>query len=97
VLASLRWVSGDTTGFDTSYAQAARAHPAHAPLWLGWFAAVAQGRDWPRAAAILDEAERHLGTLPALTQARVFLAGKAAMARPWRGCWPKAACPTARW
>ncbi|GHD04476.1 putative 2OG-Fe(II) oxygenase [Novosphingobium pokkalii] len=85
VLASLRWVGGDTTGFDASYAQAARTHPAHAPLWLGWFAAVAQGRDWPRAAAILDEAERHLDTVPALTQARVFLAGEsgdgAAMAR----------------
>lgn len=76
VLASLRWVNGDTQDFDAGFAHAARAHPAHAPLWLGWFAAVAQGRDWPRARAILDEAERHLGALPALAQARVFLAGE---------------------
>ncbi|PTR05661.1 MULTISPECIES: putative 2OG-Fe(II) oxygenase [unclassified Novosphingobium] len=76
VLGSLRWVNGDRQTFDASFARAARAHPAQPALWLGWFAAVAQVRDWPRAAAILDEAERHLGTLPALIQARVFLAGE---------------------
>ncbi|NKJ43665.1 putative 2OG-Fe(II) oxygenase [Novosphingobium sp. SG720] len=76
VLGSLRWVSGDTQGFDASFARAARAHPAHAPLWLGWFAAVAQVRDWPRATEILNEAERRLGAQPALAQARVFLAGE---------------------
>ena len=76
VLGSLRWVNGDRKTFDASFARAARTHPAQSGLWLGWFAAVAQVRDWPRAAAILDEAERHLGALPALIQARVFLAGE---------------------
>lgn len=76
VLASLRWVGGDATGFDAGYATAARANPAQAGLWLGWFAAVAQHRDWPRARAILDEAAGHLGEIRPITEARLFIAGE---------------------
>jgi len=76
VLAALRWVSGDAAGFDASYAQAARAHPGVVGLWLGWFAAVAQHRDWPRARAILDEAERHVGPARGILQARLFIASE---------------------
>ncbi|NKJ01765.1 putative 2OG-Fe(II) oxygenase [Novosphingobium sp. SG707] len=76
VLASLRWVAGDAQDFDASYAAAARAHPCAQGLWLGWFSAVAQHRDWPRACAILDEAERHLGQTKPLTEARLFIASE---------------------
>lgn len=76
VLASLRWVAGDVADFDRDWAAAARAHPAHQGLWLGWFGALAQVRDWDRAGAVLDEAQRHLGETPALLSARVFVAGE---------------------
>jgi hypothetical protein len=76
VLAALRWTSGDAVGFDASFATAARAHPHAQGLWLGWFSAVAQHRDWPRARAILDEAERHLGQAKPLVQARLFIANE---------------------
>lgn len=76
VLAALRWISGDVAGFDGSYALAARAHPAAQGLWLGWFSAVAQHRDWPRARAVLDEAAGHLGSTKGLTAARLFMASE---------------------
>jgi Tfp pilus assembly protein PilF len=77
VLASLRWVAGDTQGFDRDWAAAARAHPAQQALWLGWFGALAQVRDWARAGAVLDEAQHHLGETAALLSARMFVAGEA--------------------
>lgn len=76
VLTALRWTSGEAQGFDASYAQAARAHPRAQGLWLGWFAAVAQHRDWPRAKALLDEAEVHLGVTKPLIEARLFIASE---------------------
>jgi tetratricopeptide (TPR) repeat protein len=76
VLASLRWVGGDTETFDRDWAAAARAQPARQGLWLGWFGALAQVRDWPRAMAVLDEAQHHLGETPALLSARLFVAGE---------------------
>ncbi len=76
VLASLRWVAGEMTDFDRAWAAAARAHPAQPGLWLGWFGALAQVRDWPRAEAALDEAQGHLGETRALLSARIFLAGE---------------------
>jgi tetratricopeptide (TPR) repeat protein len=75
VLASLRWVAGDADGFDRGWAVAARAHPSQQGLWLGWFGALAQVRDWSRASVVLDEAQRHLGETAALVSARVFVAG----------------------
>lgn len=76
VLASLRWIGGDATHFDAGYAEATRRQPGHAGLWLGWFSAVAQIRDWPRASAILDAAEAQLGETQALLAARIFVAGE---------------------
>lgn len=76
VLASLRWVAGDAAAFDRGWAWAARAAPGQQGLWLGWFGALAQVRDWPRATAVLDEAQRHLGETPALVAAQAFVAGE---------------------
>ncbi|MGQ4828203.1 hypothetical protein, partial [Enterococcus faecalis] len=74
--ASLRWTSGDVAGFDTAWADAARARPDSAGVWLGWFAAVAQVRDWDRARAVVDAAQARLGATPALLSARVLIAGE---------------------
>lgn len=76
VLASLRWIMGNAAGFDAAWRDAARANPAQQGLWLGWFGALGQLRDWPRASAVLDEAERHLGQTSALLAARIFVAGE---------------------
>ena len=76
VLASMRWVAGEVADFDRDWAGAARAHPAQQGLWLGWFGALAQIRDWDRASAVLDEAQQHLGETPALLSARAFVAGE---------------------
>lgn len=74
ILASLRWIGGQAEGFDDSFRQAARENPSHTGLWLGWFAAVAQHRDWPRARALLEEAQRYLPNSDALLSAWLFLA-----------------------
>ena len=76
ILASLEWVGGNTSDYDASFAAAARANPKVPALWLGWFAAVAQVRDWARARRILAEAAGHLGTTRALTEAQLFVAGE---------------------
>jgi hypothetical protein len=76
VLAALRWVAGDVAQFDASLAAAARARPQAQGLWLGWFSVVAQHRDWPRARAIVAEAESHLGQTKGLMQARLFIASE---------------------
>jgi len=76
VLAALRWVGGEAEGYDASYAQAVARFPMSEPLWLGWFSAVAQQRDWARAAGILAQATQHLGETKGVIQARLFLAGE---------------------
>ena len=73
-LAVLNWTSGEAAHFADHFAAAARAQPGNAELWLAWFRMVAQARDWAGAAAILDEAERQLGTTPAIMACRLFLA-----------------------
>jgi hypothetical protein len=50
------------------------ALPRQQGLWLGWFTAAAQQRDWPRASLILDAATRQLGETRAIAIARVFVA-----------------------
>lgn len=74
ILASLRWIGGQAEGFDDSFREATKAKPAHTGLWLGWFATIAQHRDWPRARALLQEAQRHLTNSDALLSAWLFLA-----------------------
>lgn len=75
-LATLRWTQGDKARFAESYVLACRAQPTNTALWLAWFTAVAQARDWARASAILDEAERHIGTTPGIAASRFFLASE---------------------
>lgn len=76
VLASLRWIGGEVQTYDSGYAEAVRARPTDAGLWLGWFGAVAQHRDWTRANAVLEQAEKHIGQTLALLSARVFVASE---------------------
>ena len=47
-LSTLRWTSGDAARFDASYAAACHAQANNKDLWLAWFGAVAQTRDWAR-------------------------------------------------
>lgn len=75
-LAVLRWTRGDPSRFAESYAVACAAQPDNAALWLAWFAAVAQTRDWPAASNILDRAEQHLGTTSGIAASRFFLASE---------------------
>jgi Putative 2OG-Fe(II) oxygenase len=77
VLTSLRWTGGQTDGFDASFPDAIAAEPANAGLWLGWFSAVAQLRDWLRVDEILTRAEAALGQTKALRIARIFAACEA--------------------
>ena len=74
VLATLKWGQGDPVHFADHYADACRAMPNNPALWIAWFRMVAQARDWAGAGAILDEAERHLGTIPAIEACRLFVA-----------------------
>ncbi|NJS13740.1 MAG: hypothetical protein HC788_02855 [Sphingopyxis sp.] len=76
VLAGLRWTHGNGDIFDASFAAASKQQPSHTSLWMGWFSAVAQHRDWPRASAILDAAEAALGDGQATLPARAFVAAE---------------------
>ncbi len=73
-LATLRWTQGDHAGFADSYAAACKAEPGNAALWLAWFGALSQARDWDRALTVLDCAERSLGKIPALIVSRLLVA-----------------------
>ena len=76
ILASLRYTSGDAATHDAGYATALRAMPGHAGLWMGWFACIAQTRNWPRARAVLDQAAAHIGETKQVLAARLFLASE---------------------
>ena len=73
-LATLNWTSGNRAGFSDHLAPACRAQPHNAALWLAWFRNLAQARDWAGANAVLDQAELHLGTTPAIQVSRLFVA-----------------------
>lgn len=75
-LSVLRWTLGDQARFADSYAAAITAQPGNAELWLAWFRALAQTRDWPATLAVLDRAEAALGTSPALKVSRLFVASE---------------------
>jgi Putative 2OG-Fe(II) oxygenase len=75
-LSVLRWTRGDQARFAESYAPALAAEPRHAELWLAWFRALAQTRDWIAASAVLDAAEAALGQGPALATAQLFVASE---------------------
>jgi tetratricopeptide (TPR) repeat protein len=76
-LATLLWTRGDQGRFAASYAAACAAEPKNAELWLSWFRAVAQTRDWAAARAILDDAALHLGETPPVLVSRLFVASEA--------------------
>lgn len=73
-LATLNWTHGARVHFADHYAPACRAVPQRLDLWLAWFRMVAQARDWLPALTILDEAERHHGSAPAILACRLFVA-----------------------
>lgn len=73
-LATLKWTSGDRQGFSDHLAAACRARAGNSALWLAWFGNLAQAKDWAAAEAVLDEAQRHLGSTPAIMLSRLFLA-----------------------
>ncbi|MFM5918322.1 MAG: putative 2OG-Fe(II) oxygenase [Novosphingobium sp.] len=73
-LGTLEWTSGNQDAFSQSLAAACRVQPQNAALWLAWFRNLAQARDWAGALAVLDEAERHLGSTPAIVVSRLFIA-----------------------
>ena len=73
-LATLNWTSGAQASFTDHLGRACRAQPDNPALWLAWFGNLAQARLWPEALATLDEAERHLGNVPAIQVSRLFVA-----------------------
>ena len=73
-LAVLNWTTGDTHHFSDHLGAACRAQPTNAALWLLWFRNLAQARDWSAALDVLDQAECHLGTTPAIAVSRLFVA-----------------------
>jgi Tfp pilus assembly protein PilF len=75
-LATLRWTSGNQAHFADSYAAACTVQPKNAALWLAWFRAVAQTKDWPKSTAILKAAEQQLGSTSATLVCRLFVASE---------------------
>jgi len=73
-LSTLRWTRGDPASFDASYAAATRAQVNNKDLWLSWFGAVAQIRDWVKVTAVLDGIEAQFGEIAPLLAGRLFLA-----------------------
>jgi Tfp pilus assembly protein PilF len=74
-LSALCWTGGDQKCFAATYERACKAQPGNASLWLAWFGLLAQTRDWAACAALLNEAEPHLG-LPSLLAARLVVASE---------------------
>lgn len=73
-LATLRWTRGNPATFDASYAAACHAQANNKDLWLAWFGAVAQARDWEKTRAVLNKAVASLGEITPLITAQLFLA-----------------------
>jgi tetratricopeptide (TPR) repeat protein len=76
VLAGMRWTQGDVDNFDAAYRIACKILPQNQALWLGWFSAIAQHRNWPRALEILDMAAQHCGDSQPIAVARAFVAAE---------------------
>lgn len=75
-LSVMRWTGGDQARHAESYAKAVAQEPASSELWLAWFRALAQIRDWKGAREVLARAEKSLGPKPALTVSRLFVASE---------------------
>lgn len=76
-LSVMRWTSGEQNRHVETYAKAVMQEPGNAELWLAWFRALAQIRDWTAAREVLERAEGELGELPALKVSRLFVASEA--------------------
>lgn len=75
-LSVMRWTGGDQARHVESYVKAVAQEPASSELWLAWFRALAQIRDWKGARDVLARAEQSLGPTPALTVSRLFVASE---------------------
>lgn len=75
-LSVLRWTVGDQARYAESYAAGVQAQPGNAELWLGWFRALTQARDWAGAGDMLGRAEAALGRSPALAVAQLLVASE---------------------
>lgn len=74
-LAGLRTTLGDPD-FARGYAKALKAAPMEPGLWLGWFHALAQARQWRAAGDVLDSAAAVLGETRAVRLSRLYLASE---------------------
>jgi cytochrome c-type biogenesis protein CcmH/NrfG len=74
VISALRWTHGDQQNFACSYEAACKAEPQNAALWIAWFSAIAQTRNWPDCVDILARAEKVLGQTASIVAARLFVA-----------------------
>jgi tetratricopeptide (TPR) repeat protein len=60
-LSTMRWMAGDSDGFDRSYADAVKRVPGDLNLWLAWYRAAAQIERWDAARDIIAKAQRQFG------------------------------------
>ena len=60
-LATMRWMAGDSDGFDRAFSESVAARPQIFPLWLGWYRAVSQVGLWAKAKAIIADCRRRFG------------------------------------
>src|SRR6187549_71169 len=73
-LATMRWASGRGSEFAKSYRDACRAQPHNPALRMAWFSMLATVRDWPAAAAVLDEAAVIAADERLLAPGRLYIA-----------------------
>lgn len=87
VAAKPRWIEGLRTlaglrttlghaDFTAGYARAVKALPMEPALWLAWFQALAQARQWREAGEVLNSAAAVLGAIRPITLARLYLASE---------------------
>jgi len=73
-LATMRWAAGRGSEFAKSYRDACRAQPHNPALRMAWFSMLATVRDWPAAAAVLDEAAVIAADERLLAPGRLYIA-----------------------
>ncbi|MER2491761.1 2OG-Fe(II) oxygenase family protein [Catenovulum sediminis] len=76
LLTTQRYTSGKTQTVTHSYQQACRAQPQNLHLWLAWYQATAQIKDWSRALQIIQQAEKYFANNIELKVARTFIASE---------------------
>jgi tetratricopeptide (TPR) repeat protein len=81
VLAAQRITSGQTDGFDRSYANAVKADPGNGALRMMWFQQHVALKDWDKAGAILADARAALPEHKGLQLAALFYASESGAER----------------